>query len=146
MFPIYVTDFGRKEHLALYRGTIQQIKTPGRSRGFFSPRSITSAGRLVGRLVGRPVRAFGLAAGSADRACAGRLVDRPVRANWRSSETKQRSVLARRGYRLNSPSAWRPPSNNSPFPMTLAVTPRCLPPEPARNIASHMRDSPLPLP
>jgi len=66
--------------------------------------------------------------------------------NWRSSGTKQRSVLARRGYRLNTPSAWRPPSNSSPFPMTLAAIPRCLPPEPTRNIASHMRGNLLPLP
>ena len=79
----------RRKNTSLSIGELQQIKTPGRSRGFFSPRSIISAGRLVGR----PVRAFGSAAGSADRASAGRLVGRPVRAFGSAAGSAVRSDL-----------------------------------------------------
>jgi hypothetical protein len=34
---VYVTDSEGEERIAPYRQTIQQIKTPGRNRGFFSP-------------------------------------------------------------------------------------------------------------
>src|SRR6516164_1525822 len=58
---------------------------------------------------------------------------------------RQPAVLARRGYHLNTPSAWRHPSNNSPFPMTLAATPHYLSLEPGRNISLHACGTPLPL-
>ena len=58
---------------------------------------------------------------------------------------RQPAVLARRGCRLNTPSAWRHPSNNSPFPMTLAATPHYRSLEPGRNISLHACGTPLPL-
>jgi hypothetical protein len=60
-------------------------------------------------------------------------------------ESEQPAVLARGGRRLNTPFSWRHPSNNSPFPITLAATPRYLSPEPGWNISSHACGSFLPL-
>src|SRR6516162_8634661 len=58
---------------------------------------------------------------------------------------RQPAVLARPGYRLNTPSAWRHPSNNSPLPMMLAATPHYLSLEPGRNISLHACSTLLPL-
>ncbi len=83
-------DLGREERIAptLDKPT-QQIKTPAETGGSIFEEGITFAGRPAGR----PVRASGSAADSADQASTGRLAGRPVRASGSAAGSAGRSDL-----------------------------------------------------
>ena len=80
-------DLGREERIVpTLDKQPQQIKTPGRNRGFcISEEDITFAGR--------PVRASGSAADSVDQVSTGRLAGSPVRASGSAAGSAGRSDL-----------------------------------------------------